>query len=317
MALHDGRVTVEGVAVESDLPPTTTLFPVAVNEARYDVDELSVSSYAPQVSRGESADTAIFAFVSRAFRHSGSPRPRGPGHGEPRGSEGPARRRPGRPDDRRAPAARPHEGRLWRARGGRPLAHPRARFGRAARASRARAARGHGRRARRGWRDAARPDARGRGRRAARPDAARAFLEGDARILRLFPDVGAAERDPHARTGFFPITHLIAARLGARRLPDGARGLRAIHPGLRDPVPARLVRRDQCAPRLPGAVGEDRRGPGPEAFEQGAELVGDLDAGRHQVVAAAQQRAQGSDGVRGGASARKQWPSALGGSAGR
>jgi 4,5-dihydroxyphthalate decarboxylase len=71
MALHDGRVAVEGVAFESHILPTGELFPIAVNEARFDVTELSVSSYALQVSRGESAYTAIPAFVSRAFRHSG------------------------------------------------------------------------------------------------------------------------------------------------------------------------------------------------------------------------------------------------------
>jgi hypothetical protein len=52
MALHDGRVAVEGVAFESHILPTGELFPIAVNEARFDVTELSVSSYALQVSRG-------------------------------------------------------------------------------------------------------------------------------------------------------------------------------------------------------------------------------------------------------------------------
>ena len=51
-------------------------------------------------------------------------------------------------------------------------------------------------------------------------------------------------------------------------------------------------------------LGEDRRGAGPEAFEQGAQLVGELDAGGDaggdEVVAAAHQRAQGADRVRGG-----------------
>ena len=51
--------------------PTGKLFPIAVQEARFDITELSVSSYVLQVSRGECAYTAIPAFVSRAFRHSG------------------------------------------------------------------------------------------------------------------------------------------------------------------------------------------------------------------------------------------------------
>jgi 4,5-dihydroxyphthalate decarboxylase len=44
------------------------------------------------------------------------------------------------------------------------------------------------------------------------PNPPKAFLAGDARIVRLFPDFGAAEREYHARTGFFPIMHLIAVR---------------------------------------------------------------------------------------------------------
>ena len=42
-------------------------------------------------------------------------------------------------------------------------------------------------------------------------------------------------------------------------------------------------------------LGEDCRGAGPERFEQAAELVGELHAGGHQVVAAAHQRAQRAD----------------------
>jgi len=71
MAIHDGRVPVVGVEVESHVLPTSTLFPVAVQEAKFDVTELSVSSYILQISRGECAYTALPVFVSRAFRHSG------------------------------------------------------------------------------------------------------------------------------------------------------------------------------------------------------------------------------------------------------
>jgi 4,5-dihydroxyphthalate decarboxylase len=71
MALHDGRVSVPGVTLESNIEPTSKLFPLAVQEARYDITELSVSSYILQIARGGSAYTAVPAFLSRAFRHSG------------------------------------------------------------------------------------------------------------------------------------------------------------------------------------------------------------------------------------------------------
>lgn len=71
MPLHDGRVPVEGVEINSHVLPTSTLFPLAVQEATFDVTELSVSSYLLQVARGNSAYTAIPTFPSRAFRHSG------------------------------------------------------------------------------------------------------------------------------------------------------------------------------------------------------------------------------------------------------
>jgi 4,5-dihydroxyphthalate decarboxylase len=44
------------------------------------------------------------------------------------------------------------------------------------------------------------------------PAPPKAFLAGDPRIERVFPDYEAAERDYHARTGFFPIMHVIAVR---------------------------------------------------------------------------------------------------------
>lgn len=71
MALQDGRVEVPGVALKSEIHPTSKLFPWAVQEARFDITEMSVSSYILQLSRGGSDYTAIPAFVSRAFRHSG------------------------------------------------------------------------------------------------------------------------------------------------------------------------------------------------------------------------------------------------------
>ena len=71
MALHDGSVQVPGVTLKSHIHPTAKLFPWAVQEARFDITEMSVSSYILQLSRGGSDYTAIPAFVSRAFRHSG------------------------------------------------------------------------------------------------------------------------------------------------------------------------------------------------------------------------------------------------------
>lgn len=71
MAIHDGRVAVPGVSLKCEVHPTSKLFPWAVQDARFDITEMSVSSYILQLSRGRSDYTAIPAFVSRAFRHSG------------------------------------------------------------------------------------------------------------------------------------------------------------------------------------------------------------------------------------------------------
>lgn len=71
MALHERRVTVPGVTLQSRIHPTSKLFPWAVQEAKFDITEMSISSYVLQLSRGGSEYTAIPAFVSRAFRHSG------------------------------------------------------------------------------------------------------------------------------------------------------------------------------------------------------------------------------------------------------
>lgn len=71
MPLHEGRVTIPDVALDCQVHPTAKLFPWAVQEARFDITEMSVSSYIMELSRGGSDYTAIPAFVSRAFRHSG------------------------------------------------------------------------------------------------------------------------------------------------------------------------------------------------------------------------------------------------------
>lgn len=71
MGLHDGSVVVAGVHLNGEIHSTSKLFPWAVQDARFDITEMSISSYILQLSRGKSDYTAIPAFVSRAFRHSG------------------------------------------------------------------------------------------------------------------------------------------------------------------------------------------------------------------------------------------------------
>ena len=44
------------------------------------------------------------------------------------------------------------------------------------------------------------------------PKPPQAFLDGDDRLVRLFPDFAAAEQAYHRKTGFFPIMHMIGLR---------------------------------------------------------------------------------------------------------
>jgi hypothetical protein len=71
MPVLDGRVPVEGFTIAPEVHPTGKLFPLAVQEAHFDVTELSLSSHILQVARGDAAYTAIPCFISRAFRHNG------------------------------------------------------------------------------------------------------------------------------------------------------------------------------------------------------------------------------------------------------
>lgn len=212
MALHEGRVTVPGVTLNSAIAPTQTLFPLAVQEARYDVTEMSISSYILQVSRGEGAYVAIPAFVSRAFRHAGFFARTGSGIETPADFKG---RRIGVPEYQMTAA-------LWM-RG--VLADD---FGVGVRDVH--------------WRTGALDEGVRRERLALdlpegmvvepiaegetlqelllsgeidgllAPKPPQAFVAGDARLYRLFPDFEAAEQDYHRRTGFFPIMHLIGVR---------------------------------------------------------------------------------------------------------
>ncbi|MCH7937072.1 MAG: hypothetical protein IH994_08295 [Proteobacteria bacterium] len=68
-ALLEGRVGVAGWRIDAKVLPPEETFPRAVADAPFDVSELSLSSYLMQASRGEGAYIAIPAFVSRAFHH--------------------------------------------------------------------------------------------------------------------------------------------------------------------------------------------------------------------------------------------------------
>jgi 4,5-dihydroxyphthalate decarboxylase len=212
MALHEARVTVPGVALRSVLAPTSKLFPQAVGDAPHDVTEMSISSYILQVSRGVGDYTAIPAFVSRAFRHSGFFARLGSGIETPADFAG---RRIGVPEYQMTAA-------LWM-RG--ILADD---FGVDCSGIH--------------WRTGALDEGIRRERLELKlpdgmvvepiadgetlqdlllagqidgllaPKPPRAFLDGNPDLVRLFPDFEAAEQDYHRRTGFFPIMHLIGIR---------------------------------------------------------------------------------------------------------
>lgn len=212
MALHDGRVTVPGVTLKSVIEPTSKLFPLAVREAPYDITEMSISSYILQVSRGVGEYTAIPAFVSRAFRHSGFFARKGSGIKSPADFAG---RSIGVPEYQMTAA-------LWM-RGilsdeyGVPADSIQWRTG----------ALDAG--VRRERLELTLPDEMqvepieegetlqellqdGRIDGLCAPKPPRAFLGGDDRFQRLFPDFEAAEQAYHEKTGFFPIMHLIGVR---------------------------------------------------------------------------------------------------------
>lgn len=68
-ALLDGRVAIDGVeAVCMTLSPEETFFR-AFRGQEFDISELSFSSYLVKASRGESPYVAVPVFLSRAFRH--------------------------------------------------------------------------------------------------------------------------------------------------------------------------------------------------------------------------------------------------------
>ena len=185
MALHEGSVEIEGVRLRSVIAPTSELFPAAVADAPYDITEMSISSYVLQVARGEGAYIALPAFVARSFRHQGFFARAGSGIESPADFKG---RRIGVPEYQMTAA-------LWM-RG----------ILRDEYAVNAEVA----------------PITEGEtlqdlliageidGLLAPKPP--QAFLDGDRRFIRLFPDYEAAERAYHEKTGFFPIMHVIGVR---------------------------------------------------------------------------------------------------------
>lgn len=212
MALHDGRVGVPGVTLRSVVASTQQLFPAAVGPAPHDITEMSVSSYILQVSRGVGDYVAIPAFVSRGFRHAGFFARRGAGIESPADFAG---RSIGVPEYQMTAA-------LWM-RGilkdeyGVDAASIRWRTGaldKGIRRERLELALPEGMRVD--------PIAEGEtlqsllqageidGLLAPKPP--QAFVDGDDRFVRLFPDFEATERAYHAKTGFFPIMHLIGVR---------------------------------------------------------------------------------------------------------
>ncbi len=226
MALHDGRVTVPGVRLDCQVHPTARLFPWAVQEARFDITEMSVSSYILQLSRGGSDYTAIPAFLSRAFRHSGFFARAGSGIESPADFAG---RRIGVPEYQMTAA-------LWM-RGiladeyGVNCDQIHWRTG----------ALDEG--VRRERLELALPDAmvvepieegetlqdlllRGEIDGLLAPKPPRAFLDGHPDLVRLIPDFEAAEQAYHAKTGYFPIMHLVGIRKSiAEAHPDLPRAL--------------------------------------------------------------------------------------------
>ena len=69
-AIADGRVAIDGVDPTSMLLSPEEMFFRAFRHQAFDVAELSLSSYAISVARGDPHYVAVPVFLSRAFRHS-------------------------------------------------------------------------------------------------------------------------------------------------------------------------------------------------------------------------------------------------------
>lgn len=211
-ALIDGSIKLPGYSPAFHVLPTTSLFPIAVKEARFDVTEFSLSSHILNVSRGNADYTAVPVFLSRAFRHNGFFKRADAGIHTLADFRG---KRIGVPEYQMTAA-------LWM----RGLLNDE-----------------HGIRAEDiFWRTGA-LDQGVRHERLAlapppdlsivpvedgqtlqdlllageidgllAPNPPKAFFDGNPLIQRVFPDFPAAEREYHARTGFFPVMHVLAVR---------------------------------------------------------------------------------------------------------
>lgn len=221
-----GQVPLAGYELDATVLPTSRLFPLAVGEARFDVTELSLSSYLLQVARGDSAYVAIPVYLARAFRHNGFfcrtesgiqslSDLRGRVVGVPEYQMTAALWMRGILGDDYGLSATDMEWRTGALDQG--VRHERLAL--------------------------AAPDSLkitpiadgetlqdllldGRIDALLAPNPPRAFLQGDDRIRRILPDFAAAEQDYHTRTGFFPIMHLIGIRKSlAETHPDLPRAL--------------------------------------------------------------------------------------------
>lgn len=212
MPLHDRTVGISGVELDTHILPTTKLFPIAAQEARFDITEMSLSTHILQVSQGTTPYTAVPAFLSRAFRHNGFFTREGSGIESPADLNG---RTVGIPEYQMTAG-------LWM-RGilqddyGVDLSTIRWRTGAldvGVRRERLSLSLPEGM--------VVEPITEGEtlqdllldgiidGLLAPKPPAA--FLAGDTRIRRLVPDYETAEAEYHRRTGFFPIMHVVAIR---------------------------------------------------------------------------------------------------------
>jgi 4,5-dihydroxyphthalate decarboxylase len=212
MPIHDGTLRLPGYEIDPVILPTTKLFPLAAQEARFDVTEMSLSTYILQLSQGTTPYTALPVFLSRAFRHNGFFARSGSGIHSPADLNG---RVVGVPEYQMTAG-------LWM-RGilqdeyGVDLASIRWRTGALDEGVR------HERLA------LSLPEGMevlpiaegetlqdllfdGRIDAVLAPKPPMASLKGDPRIRRLIPDPETAEADYFRRTGFFPIMHIVAVR---------------------------------------------------------------------------------------------------------
>jgi 4,5-dihydroxyphthalate decarboxylase len=69
-AILDGRVPIAGFDITATPDEPETMFRIAMQEARFDITELSMCSHILSVARGDSRYIGVPVFPSRSFRHS-------------------------------------------------------------------------------------------------------------------------------------------------------------------------------------------------------------------------------------------------------